>query len=464
MALTLKINLSKLPFDLEDFRKKRKEKEKEKMMQSSIKKQDGLKLEIEFSIPVDEVNKYFQKHYQKKQQKVKLPGFRPGKIPLNKIRNHFYDEILPDVRQDLCLTFYPDVIEELKIQPAGDPVILDANVQEGTEGYFLLELESHPKVEVKNYLNLKVKKQPEVKITEKEVKQQIENLRHKHAVLKDLENKRPVKIGDLVTVYLTIPKEMTEKHKQDLKTDEFLVLAKNEQEAEDYDFEFYKTLLGMQVGEEKSYQCSWSKSFFEDMSWKTEGPVHTKLYVQQIKESIVPELNDEWAKKLGLESLEELKTQVQKSLEASLKYKNEEEMQHQVIKQLMKNNPIDEFPSSLLNQFKQDLRKRAEKNLKENGLNDEERDSFLHEKEAEFEKKAREDLHANYLITHLIRTAGVKINKEEIQKILIKAFPQDKPEEVEARLKKENRWNNFLYNFISHQVLSFVLKHADIVE
>ena len=214
-------------------------------MKATIKEEQGLKRKLEFIIPLDQVDKRFSDQFQKIQKTAKMSGFREGKVPMETIKQNFYDKAWKAVMDDLFQSFYPKALNESQLNPAGQPMLMDIQLEEKKDCKFLVEIEVHPKVEVKNYLKLKVKK-IDTEVTEKHVLESLDRLRESFAEFKDSLETRPTKKGDVIVIDMqgflnSAPiKELSHKELMlDLGTDR---LAPG----------FDNNLMGLNIGQEKS--------------------------------------------------------------------------------------------------------------------------------------------------------------------------------------------------------------------
>ena len=168
-------------------------------MDSLIKEQKGLKRKLEFTVPVENVESCFSKNYKKIQKTAKMPGFRQGKIPIETLKQTYQGQAHKAVMDDLFRSFYPQALKANKTYPAGPPTLLALDLEEGKACKFLLEVEVHPEVQVKNYTNLELKKRT-ISIKEENVSETLEKLRQSCATFEDTSYTGPLKTGDFINV------------------------------------------------------------------------------------------------------------------------------------------------------------------------------------------------------------------------------------------------------------------------
>ncbi len=423
-------------------------------MQSLIKEKKGLRHKLEFTISERDVSSCFLKHYKKAQKKAKMPGFRQGKIPLETLKKTHKAQVYEAVLDDLLRSFYPQAVETNNIRPAGLPALLEAGLREGSACKFLLEVESHPEVKVENYRNLKLKKRA-VNITDEDVAKALEKLRQSCAEFEDSPEKGPVKKGDFVDISIegfSIPKKQKK-----LSYPHFILPAGENMLGEGFD----SHLLGLRLNEEKEFDFAFPKNhFFHKISGLK---LRVKVKIKGFKEKKAPALNDKLAQRFKLSSLEDLKSRVRKDLKASGEQKAQEEMERDILRELIKSNPV-EIPESLIQEQKQRLKDNVEKRMREYSLPPAERAELLKERDAELEREAKDGLHGSYLMKQLIQDMKIQPAKEDITKSLRLAFPAKPPEEMARELKKAQRWNSFVFNLIRKKVIDCLIAEAHIIE
>ena len=145
----------------------------------------NLKRKIKLNIPKKDVDQAFKWSYQKIRQNAKITGFRPGKVPLDVLKQStYYGNIWEETFQTLIKEFYPKALKEKGVLPASNLKVLQAHLKENQPASFELEVEAHPKVKLKKYLGLRIKKPPTT-VTPAQIDQQLNILRQYSASLQD---------------------------------------------------------------------------------------------------------------------------------------------------------------------------------------------------------------------------------------------------------------------------------------
>src|SRR5260370_1326649 len=136
----------------------------------------GCKHEIEITVPVDEIATETERVIAKIQQKVRLPGFRPGKAPASLIRTRFAKEVREDVLESLLPKFFDKRIKEEQLQGVGRPNVKDVHFQAGEPLRFKAEFEVAPNMELGQYRCATVH-YAEPEVTDDDIAKRIDEIR-----------------------------------------------------------------------------------------------------------------------------------------------------------------------------------------------------------------------------------------------------------------------------------------------
>lgn len=421
-------------------------------MKTRLIETKGLKRKLEFIIPSEEVEKSFAKSFKKVQKGAQIKGFREGKAPIDAVKQTHYKKVWDEVLNDLFRIFYPQAISESQIKPVGDPALVDLKLEDKKPCTFIVEMEVHPQVEVKNYLNLEIKKE-KADVSEQKVQETLDRIRDSYADYRDVLEVRPLKEGDWTVISLE-GYEGQQKIKE-LDHKELLLNLGENKLAPDFD----KYLMGLKQEAEKSFDFRFPQDHpYPTLANKT---IHLKVKVKAIKKKELPEFNDEFAKKFKVGTFVELKQKIKKDLEENTKQKVKESVENQVITKLVEANPVD-IPQSLTQKQKLALIENSKKRLSQYGMDPKEQMNWVKENENAFEKEALFSLKSSYLVDKLIQDLKIDASEEDIEKSLKESYPSKTPEEMKKELQKHNYWSHFLFNLKRQKVIHFLIEKAKV--
>ena len=308
-------------------------------MKTSVEEISSIKKKVFIEIPEDQVNKEVESFYKDLGKKAKIKGFRPGKVPRNILERYFKDYVKTEVVQKLIQDTYPQALSETDLQPVSPPVIDPGEFEGGKSFQYSAVIEVKPDIKLEGYTGLKIEgKKEEVK--DEEVEERLRALQNLHANLKTISEARPIQAGDYVIV--DYEASMGGKPLEGGKAIDFTVEVGSGQ----FIPALEEKLIGLKPEEEKEIEVSFPEDYgYQKWAGKT---ISFHVKIKEIKEKILPPLDDEFAKDLGdYSSFEELKAKLKGEIEKEKELVLERQLKDQVVDQLLEANPF-EVPESLV--------------------------------------------------------------------------------------------------------------------
>ena len=308
-------------------------------MKTSVEEISSIKKKVLIEIPEDQVNKEVESFYKDLGKKAKIKGFRPGKVPRNILERYFKDYVKTEVVQKLIQDTYPQALSETDLQPVSPPVIDPGEFEGGKSFQYSAVIEVKPDIKLEGYTGLKIEgKKEEVK--DEEVEERLRALQNLHANLKTISEARPIQAGDYVIV--DYEASMGGKPLEGGKAIDFTVEVGSGQ----FIPALEEKLIGLKPEEEKEIEVSFPEDYgYQKWAGKT---ISFHVKIKEIKEKILPPLDDEFAKDLGdYSSFEELKAKLKGEIEKEKELVLERQLKDQVVDQLLEANPF-EVPESLV--------------------------------------------------------------------------------------------------------------------
>jgi trigger factor len=291
---------------------------------------------ITIEIPSDIVDAEIDRVARDYSKQARLPGFRPGKVPSNIIKQRFRDQIHHDVMHDLIPRAVEEALQERGIEPVSTPDIKDVSLRAGEPLKFTADIETVPPFDPGDLSTITLRQHPST-ITEDGIEKTLERLREQGAKQETVEG-RPVSEGDTAVVDL-------DRTDPDGKVDHHEGVA-IEVGAAGNPPGFDENLLGLNVGDEKTFVVH----FPEDYSVKdmANTDVTYKVKTKEIRRKVLPELDDEFAKDIGdFESLAALRDRVRADMQADAEHHAKQHVRSDLLKQLGQRIGF-ELPPSLI--------------------------------------------------------------------------------------------------------------------
>ncbi len=321
-------------------------------MKTDIEYLEDRQAKLTVEVDNDQLEGAKRKAAKKIAKRIKVPGFRPGKAPYKVIQRQVGDEVLLEESLEILVNdIYPEVIEGAEIEPYGPGNLENVVSLEPLTLEFVVPLMAE--VELADYHEIRFPyKLPE--ITDQEVKAVEEDFRQRQAVEETVD--RQTEVGDHVYIKLSAKRfeESDESEGGNLideRSTSVIIADEEEDTSNEWPFDgFSRELIGMSSGEEKKLIFT----FPEDSQFETLRDVTAEfsIEVEDVKERILPELNDEFAQSLGeYEDLDALEKDIRESLEQRSKETYNAEFDDQVIDAVIEGSTIKYPPQMLENEL-----------------------------------------------------------------------------------------------------------------
>ena len=308
-------------------------------MNITVEEISSIKKKISVEIPIEQVTGEVESLYREVGKQAKIKGFRPGKIPRDILERYFKDYVKAEAIQKLIQETYPAALSEKDLHPVSPPVIDPGDLEKGKPFNYSATIEVKPEIKIDGYIGLNIEGKKE-SAKDEEVEGRLKGLQDLHAQLKTVTEPRAVRSGDHVLIDYTAM--MDNKPSEEGKATDFNV----EVGAGRFIPALEEKMIGLNPDEEKEIAVP----FPEDYGYKKwEGKTVSFLVkVKEVKEKILPLLDDEFAKDLGdYSSLEDLKTKLKEGIEKEKELTFDRQLKDQVVDQLIQANPF-EVPESLV--------------------------------------------------------------------------------------------------------------------
>lgn len=283
-------------------------------------------------VPQEVVEAEVARITQRYARAARLPGFRPGKAPVQVVRKRFREEILHDVAHDLVPRVVGDALRDKGVQPVDTPKVRDLQIEEGKPLTFTAAIETAPHVDPGDLGTLTVTR-PEMPVSEDDVDQALSRLRDRLARMEPVED-RPAETGDTVVMNLSrrrltgpqgaeIPAEEPESHQG--------VSAEIGAAANPPGFDEH--LTGVTAGTQKTFEVTFPADYeVEEMAG---ARVEYAVEVTALRRRVLPTLDDEFAKDLGeFATLADLRGRIKDDLEQDAERERTRRMRQQLLEQL----------------------------------------------------------------------------------------------------------------------------------
>jgi trigger factor len=405
---------------------------------------------LEITVPVDEVEAETERVIASLQKKVRIPGFRPGKVPRDLIRSRYASDIRQDVLEKLLPRHFYTRAEREGLAVVGTPNIKDVHFEKGEPLKFTADFEVAPTIELKEYKGLTVAYQ-EPEITDEDIQKRIDQLREQKAEYINVDP-RPLVAGDHAVVSL----ESLSGVEQPIKQDELVLEVGGEATLAD----FTNNLLGASPGDQKEFDVTYPEDYGQArIAGKT---IRFRATVKGVRRKEVPEVNDEFARDLGdYQNVEELREAIRKAIFSERQFFAQQEAKNKLVEQLV---DAHEFPvpeAFLEHQIELSVRRQLEM-LAAEGVDPRSiKLDWEKVKESQREKAIR-DVKASLIINKVADAEQLFATQEEVDRELQRLARQER-EPVAAtrkRLEKDDGIRHIANRIRTEKTLNLLFEQA----
>lgn len=411
---------------------------------------EGCKHELEISIPVDAVEAETEKATKSIQQKAKLPGFRPGKVPASLIKRNFMGDIRQKVRDELLPKFFYEKAKEENLRVVGTPSIVEIHDHDGEPWRFKAQFEVYPEFEIAPYTGIEVPyAQPEV--TDEDVNKRVGEVRENKATYVNVDP-RPIEDGD----YAVISLESVSGAENPIKSDEVQVLIAGPETLEG----FTQNLRGASAGDEKEFDVTYPEDYGqENLAGKT---VRFKVTVKGLRRKELPEINDDFAQDLGdFRTMDEFREALRKSIFGQRESDAQREAKDKLVDKLVDANdfpvPQNFVENQIKNRVEQRLRSLAQQGVDPRSFNLD----WEKIKEAQRDAATRE-VKASILLGKVAEKESIGVTNDEVDREVQRLAQQNR--EPVATVRKKLSEDGSLDRIASHiqteKTLNFLFDKA----
>lgn len=422
-------------------------------MKVELEDLQGRYKKISIEIPAESVEKHVQQHFVEIQKQVELKGFRKGKAPLKMVQELYGETEKGRIIRRLVEEHLFDAIQEKSLEPVGMPKVDVEALLYNSPFKFSATFEVMPPVVLKDYKGFSPKTE-NVNVESSDVEATLENAQRQSATFENIEE--AVSPG----LFVRMDYEASEAGQpvpEATQKNGFVEIGKDELFAD-----FEKEIVGLKAGDVKEFTVKFPQPEKEEDRLPVSGrTIDFRVSVLAVQKQVLPELNDEFAKKIGFESLEQLKNRVSDDLKRTKENTIRRENQEKLVDYLIATNPV-EAPETLLNSQMEQLATDAGLQLSRMGLQQQAIEERLKEWGDEMAKRAERQVKASLLLGAIAKQENIQANDEDLRNEIVNIAQQtnSKPQDVWEDLRSKNLVGGLVRQLTELKALNWVLSDA----
>ena len=415
---------------------------------------------LRVEVDVKAVDEAFDSMTKEFQKQASLPGFRPGKAPRAMVLKKYEADIKDEVKRKLIGDAYRKAVDEKKIDVVGQPDIEEIQFGPGQSLQFAATIETAPEFQLPEYKGLPAKREAK-SVGDADVERALKLLAQQHTKFETVA--RELRPGDIAVVNYTGTcdgKPMTEI----APTAKGLGEQKNfwvDVGSETFLPGFADQLTGAKAGDRRTVNTDFPANFATKELAGRKGMFDVELV--EVKEKILPAIDDAFAKKYGAENLEKLRAGVRRDLENELTYSQTRTVRNQIVRGLLDRVNF-ELPETAV---AHETRNVVYDIVRENSQRGVARDAIEKQKDEIYSaatRSAKERVKLAFLVQRIAEKENIKVSQEDILRRAqtLAAMYQIPPDKFLKDLQKRNGVME-LYDQVAHEkVLAFLEQNARI--
>jgi trigger factor len=422
-------------------------------MKVEVESLDKVRKNIEVIPDREKVEGLREEIYDDLKKKAKIRGFRPGKAPRSVITSLYKDYIEDELKKKVFETTMVAALSEAKVIPIVEPQI---RFSDNDPYGYRLECEVEPEFELPVYEGIQAEVE-KTEVTEDQIAARIRSLQDMHAQLVNKETDGPAQKGDYVIVKYEgfldgqpVKDVQSDAHPVDLGTSNIAP-------------EFEAAILGLKTGEEREFEMTVPADHpSKEIASKT---LTFKLVLKEIKEKKLPDLNDDFAKDLSFETMDQLKNEVRKELEAQKEVQRKRSIASQISDFLVANTDIPVPPTFLQRQI-DSMIQNAKSQMKTGSLNEEQERNIDTALRKECEPEAEKRIKIDMILAKISEQQGITVEDTEVDDRLKKIADDTKRpyDYVRDFYDKYNLTDNLKSSMLAERTMTFLVEKATIKE
>ncbi len=379
-------------------------------MQVVETKNEGLSREFSVTIEASDIEQRVETRLAEVGQTVNIPGFRPGKVPMRILKQRFQGAVMGEILEAVVGESSQNVLTENDIKPAMQPKIEVTSFDQDADLVFTMGVEIMPVIEPMDFSKLSLTRQKPA-IGDDEVQRALEGIAKDMRATKPIEGNRKTKTGDVVIIDFvgTVGGEAfdggsMEGHRLELGSGQFIP-------------GFEDQLVGVKAGDHIDVEVTFPEEYGSAELAGKAAVFSTD--VKEIHEYTDAEIDEEFAKNLGAESLDQVKDQIRERLAQDYGDVSRSKLKRELLDQLFNGHSF-EVPAGMVDNEFDEIWRQFERARDADQIDEEDKDKDEEALRGEYRDIAHRRVLLGLLLSHVGETADIQITQDELNRAAIR--------------------------------------------
>ncbi|OED45879.1 trigger factor [Endozoicomonas sp. (ex Bugula neritina AB1)] len=421
-------------------------------MQVSLETTSGLERKLTITIAADQIDGEINKRLQDMSRRVRLDGFRPGKVPMKVVKRRYGAGARQEVLGEMMQASFVEAIQQENLNPAGAPSVEPKVDAEGEGFSFIATFEVYPEIALNDFSGISVER-PVADVQETDIDEMIETLRKQSTAFETVE--RAAEDGDQVTFDYVGTKD-GEAFEGGSAEGSTLELGSGRMIPG-----FEDGLVGLSAGEEKTLELAFPEDYqAKDLAGQT---VQFACKVHDVAAPALPELDSEFFARFGVQDggLEDFRAEVSKNMVRELRQAVKSKVKGQVMDGLLSTHEV-EVPSPLVAQEIDRMREQAVQQFGgvQGGFDPKQLPAEL------FEANAKKRVALGLLVGEVVKQREVKVDDDRVRVMIeeMASAYQEPQQVIDWYYSNDEQMSQIKYVVLEEQVVDTILDAAQVTE
>jgi trigger factor len=411
---------------------------------------------LEIEVAPENVKKELDQAYRELAKKVSIRGFRKGKIPRPVLERYHRSSVEDEVLQKLIPSSFQQAVKDQGLRAVGQPKLDDIKLDEEKALRYTATVEVLPDIALQTYGGWELTKEVHV-VTDAEVERELQELRNRHVSLVSIEEDRPVQDGDYVLISFEGFRDG--QPVQGSKSENYALVVGSKTVVESVE----RGLVGMRKGEVREIPVQFPETYQNRAMAGQEVIFH--VTVNEIKERVLPVLNDEFAKEAAsVDTLAELTEKLRKNQEEMAAREARRALHEIIVSRLVEANPF-ELPPGMVEAETETLIADVQRQLRPQ-QGDATPPPITEEVRQQLREQAITRIKRELLIDEIAKREGIAVDDSDVEADLKRLAErmEQRLEYIRRQMEQSGALESIRHNILADKVLDFVAARSTVTE
>ncbi len=424
-------------------------------MQVKQLKQEGLNHELEITVGADDIASRVDTRLEEVAKTVKIPGFRPGKVPMKIMKQKYGKAVMGEVLESAVNETSQTALKDKDIIPALQPKIEVKSFDEGADLVYTMNVEVLPKIEIQDYKNFKLTKLV-AKADDAAIDEALEKIASMRKTSEPIEGNRATKSGDIVVIdfkgrtaddNVEHPGMAAQGHNLELGSNSFIP-------------GFEDQLIGKKAGDKLDVKGAFPEEYGAAELAGRDAIFEVEIH--EIRQSVDAVIDDEFAKDLGMEDLKSLRDAVAEQTNQEFNNHSRLKIKKELL-DLLDESHVFEVPQGMKEMELQNILQQVQMENQQRGIDAEMSD----EEKEELSDIAGRRVRLGLVLSEIGKENNIQISDAEVQKAVIteaQKYPGQEKEVFDYFAKNREALESLRAPIYEDKVVDFILELASVTE